>query len=280
MSRYLIVNADDFGHTKGVSEGILRAYREGIVTSTSVMINKPAAADGLRLALGVASDLGFGLHLTLTSGRPVLAAESIPDLVQASGSFHRPEELMMALAGIDLSQVERELRAQVELFIQIAGRAPDHLDSHHHITYKSPVLLSVMLQLAQELDMPIRNPFQRNDDQAEAAMGEKQAVIRSEDMLRRSQVLMPDCFLEHFYAKQATLGNLLNMLFDLPDGVCELMCHPAIVDDALRDSSTYSERRADELAVLVHPSVRDLIEAGGIELVSFGSLGKAKEVTT
>lgn len=51
MSRYLIVNADDFGHTMGVSEGVLRAHQEGIVTSTTVMINRPAAADSIRIAL-------------------------------------------------------------------------------------------------------------------------------------------------------------------------------------------------------------------------------------
>ncbi|MBN1428723.1 MAG: ChbG/HpnK family deacetylase [Anaerolineae bacterium] len=269
MPRYLIVNADDFGHTKGVSEGILRAHRDGIVTSTSVMVNKPAAEEAIRLALEFAPRLGLGLHLNLTSGKPLLPVEHIPDLVQADGVFHHPKALKLLLQVIDMSQVEHELRAQIERFIRIAGRAPDHLDSHHYVTYWLPSIVSMMLQIAQEQGIPIRNPFGEGVD-----MEDRQDVVLEEcavrDVLRCSQTPMPDRFLDRFYDEQTTLGDLLNVLFDVPEGISELMCHPAIVDDDLRNSSTYSDRRADELMALAHPAPRELIAFAGIELISFG----------
>jgi predicted glycoside hydrolase/deacetylase ChbG (UPF0249 family) len=277
MPRYLIVNADDFGHTPGVSQGILRAHREGIVTSTSVMINKPAAAEAIRLAQHDAPRLGLGLHLNLTSGKPVLPADDIPDLVQADGTFHRPPELMPRLATIDMLQVEQELRAQVARFIEQAGRSPDHLDSHHNSTYMSPSIASLMLQLATELSVPVRNSFPtleyiQEDPSAGLtphAVGEIAARVAA------SGVLMPDHFVYHFYDERATLGDLLNVLVDVPEGVTELMCHPAVVDEAIRAASVYAERRSDELAALTHPSVHELIAAQGLQLISFGGLSDA-----
>lgn len=274
MSRYLIVNADDFGHTAGVSEGILRAHKEGIVTSTSVMINKPAAAESIRLAQRDAPTLGLGLHLNLTSGKPVLPAENIPDLAQADGSFHRPPSLMPQLATIDMSQVERELRAQVDRFVRQAGTAPDHLDSHHNSTYMSPKIVSLMLQLAMELGVPVRNSFPtveylQEDPSAEITPQDAREIAQ---LVAASHVRMPDHFVYHFYDERTTLGDLLNELVDVPEGVTELMCHPAVVDEALRASSDYAERRGGELAALTHPSVRELITAEGIELISFGRL--------
>lgn len=274
MPHYLIVNADDFGHTPGVSAGILRAHREGIVTSTSVMINKPAAADSIRLAQRDAPNLGLGLHLNLTSGQPVLSAEKIPDLVQADGSFHRPPSLMPRLPTIDMSQVEQELRAQVDRFIQQAGTTPDHLDSHHNSTYVSPKIASLMLQLAAELGVPVRNSFPTMEYiQEYPSTGlTPQVVGEIVDIAKTSHVPMPDAFFFRFYDEHTTLGDLLNVLVDVPEGVSELMCHPAVVDEALRASSVYADRRGDELAVLTHPSVRELIAAQGIELIAFGRL--------
>ncbi len=272
MPRYLIVNADDFGHTAGVTEGILRAHREGVVTSTTVVINKPAAAESIRMAQRDAPNLGLGLHLNLTSGKPVLPVERIPDLVQADGSFHRPPSLMPQLATIDTSQVEQELRAQVDRFVRQAGVAPDHLDSHHNATYVSPRIVSLMLQLALELGVPVRNSFPTTEyiEEDPSAGLTPQDVSEITDLAAASQVRMPDHFFYHFYDEQATLGDLLNLLIDVPEGISELMCHPAVVDEALRASSVYVDRRGDELAVLTHPSVRELIAAEGIELISFG----------
>ncbi|MBA3075615.1 MAG: ChbG/HpnK family deacetylase [Anaerolineae bacterium] len=89
MSKRLIVNADDYGHTRGVSQGIRLAHLRGIVTSTTAMMNYPGAVDDLRMAVKECPRLGLGLHLVLTSGRPVLPAEKVPDLVNLEGKFYK-----------------------------------------------------------------------------------------------------------------------------------------------------------------------------------------------
>jgi predicted glycoside hydrolase/deacetylase ChbG (UPF0249 family) len=282
MPRLLIVNADDLGYTPGVTRGIVRAHHEGIVTSSSVMINMPAAAESVELALREAPDLGLGLHFTLTAGPPVSAPDEIPDLLQDGGLFRRKEDVVAHLAGIDMAQVEHELRAQIDHFAGIAGRPPDHLDSHHHVTYFSPPMLALMTRLAGELGVPIRRPIPRKQETAirllvslgiapdRAAAGEMVSDLGR--FLSDTPVPMPDGFIGAFFGEGATLGDLLNLIIDTPEGMTELMCHPGEVDDDLRAWSGYAERRADELVALTHPSVREMMRAEGIELATFGSL--------
>src|SRR5262245_54200868 len=106
MSRYLIVNADDFGLTDGVSAGILAAHRNGIVTSTTAIVNGQIAAHQVRAA--VDAGIGIGLHVNLTLGRPLTPAAS---LVDDSGRFIRDPRGAAARAAA--SDVEREVAAQV-----------------------------------------------------------------------------------------------------------------------------------------------------------------------
>ena len=86
MRKKLIINADDYGRAPGVSRGILQAHREGIVTSTTVMINQPDVEPQLTQALAC-PELGIGLHLVFSAWRPVLPPELIPSLVDPGGSF-------------------------------------------------------------------------------------------------------------------------------------------------------------------------------------------------
>jgi chitin disaccharide deacetylase len=127
----LIVNADDFGYTPGVTRGILRAHKNGIVTSTTVMINMPYAEESLRMAREQAPDLGVGLHLNLTAGTPLSAPNLVPDLVDKNGEFLSRETLLPKLSSIDPGQLACEIQAQAQRFVELMGKPPDHLDSHH-----------------------------------------------------------------------------------------------------------------------------------------------------
>lgn len=286
MLRQLIVNADDFGYSPGVSRGIITAHTQGIVTSTSILITAPHAAESIALARTAAPKLGLGLHLNLTSGQPALPPAQIQDLVAADGSFLHKSALGARLPTLNPDQVERELRAQVALFEQLAGRPPDHLDSHHHITYLSPAIFRIMLMIARELGVPIRNPLPGTTEQDRRAavfmrdvLGEHLSdsftfelanVLRS--MRDGSGVRMPQTFIADFYGPRAILGDLLLLLLDMPEGTAELMCHPAAVDDLLRQGSGYADKRADELAALTHPSARELIHSEFIQLITFADL--------
>ncbi len=280
MAIQLIVNADDLGYTPGVSEGIIRCSLSGIVSSASAIVNMPDSEAGLSQAIVRAPKLGLGLHFNLTSGTPVSAARSVPDLVDEAGRFYHREEMLRRLPVLSLDQVEIELTAQLHRFIEVTGRKPDHLDSHHHITYLDKRILETFLSIAHEKGLPVRQPVSKEkeaglflDAYPDVDAGTAQTAGRGlRQRIEHSGMHAPDHFVADFYDMRTTLGDLLNYLTSLEIGVTEMMCHPAVVDESLRRLSTYVDRRADELAALCHPSVAELIAAEGIELVTYAAL--------
>src|SRR5947209_16345510 len=84
--RRLIVNADDFGRSRSINEAVIRAHREGILTTASLMVNEPSCAEAVELAKQNPA-LGVGLHLTLLMGHSALPSKEIPGLVNESGEF-------------------------------------------------------------------------------------------------------------------------------------------------------------------------------------------------
>ena len=276
MKHTLIVNADDYGHTTGVSEGICQAHLQGIVTSTTAMMNRPAAVEELPKAAALCPRLGLGVHLVLTTGIPVLPAAKVSTLVDAVGRFNRRDELIARLNQIDLNQVDAEWDAQVELFVKSTGRNPDHLDSHHHSSYFSPALFERMLRLAAELRCPIRNPFADvSNPAADYLPGDSSAPQLAEisTLLQKIDPKRPQRFFASFYDEGASPAHLREILQEVaasPEGqVCEIMCHPARVSDELRQISDYSDMRGVEMQVLTDPSLPSLLEELEIELVTF-----------
>src|SRR6266545_2812134 len=104
MPRQLVVNADDYGLTRGVSRGIREGYRLGIVTSSTAMMNMPGVGEDLRLALEETPRLGLGVHLVLTAGRPALTPDQVPGLVSSEGRFLPHDEFTSSRKQLDLAQ--------------------------------------------------------------------------------------------------------------------------------------------------------------------------------
>jgi len=266
VRRRLIVNADDYGHTPGVSAGIRQAHLEGIVTTTTVLANRPGALDAIRVARHRTPDLGLGVHLNLTSGRPCSPPESIPSLVDAEGLFLRPEVHFSEPRRVDRRQAEIEWRAQIETFLQ-SGALLDHLDSHHHIAASRPDLWDLCLDLAREFGCGVRLPVLQEPDPPEAF-----PFFTVDDAMRRlsaSGVPHTDAFVDRFYGDQATLENLQSILRGSAPGVTELMTHPGQADQELLSTSVYARERETELALLTDPGVRQTIEREGILLTTF-----------
>jgi predicted glycoside hydrolase/deacetylase ChbG (UPF0249 family) len=279
MTKKLIVNADDYGHTPGVSGGIRQAHLNGIVTSTSVMMNRPAAPLELEKAARLCPHLGIGLHLVLTTGHPVLPAEELPSLTQPDGSFYKLAGFIRNITHIELNQVFAEWHAQVEKFFKITGHAPDHLDSHHHSSYFTPDLLEGMLRLAEELNCPIRKPFgESSADPGDYLPAELagQYVSQFADLICEYHPRTTNNFVGDFYDADATKENLLKLLekisSDKRTASWEIMCHPALVDDELRAATTYNEPRARELEILQNAEVKAYIKSAGIKLINFSQL--------
>lgn len=280
--RVLIVNADDLGMSEGVTRGILEAHHDGIVTSSSVMMNAPHARAGLETALRDAPDLGLGLHLTLTWGRPILPPQRVPSLVDAQGGFVSVPRGVALPRHWSRDDIAAELRAQLDRFVDIAGRPPDHVDTHHGVsTYTAPVR-EVMLEIAAEHGIAVRRTRAGWFASMERIMpatadlpdGWGPWLERVPTPWRRGPMaertpLSADGLDLRFSGERATVEQLLRILDSLPEGVTELLCHPGRANGG--DDYAFREM---ELAALTDPRVRAKIEQTGIELASFAVLAK------
>lgn len=284
MAKRLIVNADDYGRSPGVSRGILRAHSHGIVTSTTVMINQPAIEMQLASALAC-PDLGIGLHLVFTAWRPVLPPGTVPSLVDDQGRFLDQHTVWAQPDTLSLEQLHAELAAQLARFSALTGREPDHLDCHHFV-HLYPPFFRVYADLAAQFHLPLRVPFPPQADFRRALdtlpfledfpHDLVRGMITTNSALLNARLLVyPDHFISTFFGEDAlSVGYLLNLLRTLPAGTSELMCHPGYVDSSLA-SSTYRTEREGELDLLTHPAVRAEVDVLGIELITFGSLRQA-----
>lgn len=281
MRRQLIVNADDYGRSRGVSRGILQAHREGIVTSTTVMINQPGVELHLAEALNCPA-LGIGLHLVFTAWKPVLSPGRIPSLVHVNGHFLDQHTVWARAESISTQDLHAELAAQVDRFERLAGRLPDHLDCHHFV-HLYPPFFQVYADLATHFRLPLRVPFPPEADFRQALETlpflegfphdlVRGMIVTNSALLQARHLAYPDRFVATFFGREAlTLEHLLDLLDALPEGISELMCHPGYDDPALA-TSTYRTEREIELALLTHPAVRRRIEELAIELVTYRTL--------
>lgn len=275
MNRYLIVNSDDFGISDGVNRGIVEAHLHGIVSSTSVMAHMPAADAGIRYAQAEAPTLGLGLHLTLSFGTPVSDPARIPSLVTSEGTFVSTfAELSQKMTSFSATDLEIELRAQFERFVLLAGRKPDHLDSHHHSTYYQPDAFEVMCQLAAEHDLPIRRPtwldgpaFDHMPTNADGRLVER---LR-ESYERHGKPRTTDAMLDPIFRweRGSRVEALRQALEGIHPGYTEIICHVGYAEDL---QEIFNIQREDELEALTDPSILACLPILGIREVTFANL--------
>ncbi|MDZ5608128.1 chitin disaccharide deacetylase [Bacillus pseudomycoides] len=231
----LIVNADDFGLTEGTNYGIIEGHVNGIVNSTTMMMNMPGTEHAVRLAKEYKS-LGVGVHLVLTAGKPLLT--DVPSLVSKDGFFHKQSTVREG--NINPTDVEREWTTQIEKFLS-SGLTPTHLDSHHHV-HSLPILHDVLERLAEKYNVPIRRC-------------EQERAIRP----------FSDVFYSDFYSDGVQEDYFVKLKERVQDGkTVEVMAHPAYIDPELVKRSSYVMDRVKELRILTES---DLPE--GMELVKF-----------
>ena len=276
----LVVNADDFGLSESVNDGILCAHRRGIVTATSLMAVGRAfdhAIDCCRSAPG----LDVGVHLTLVAERPLLPGAS---LAGPNGRF--PASAMALLrryltGGIRRDEVRAEWSAQIERILS-QKIAVSHLDSHQHV-HVLPGLAQICLELADRYGIPfVRLPCERLAmDQPPSLHGIKRlfgaASLRVAWALARlagvQQAARPPLqFLGFRDGGRLNLERLQRLIRELkPGGVYELMCHPGF-SPAEPQIRRWGYEHETELLALSHPSLRSEIAARGIRPCRFADL--------
>lgn len=246
----LIVNADDFGYSKGVNLGIVEAHRDGVVSSATMMVNMPGLEHAVRLAKENPF-LGVGIHLVLTCGSPV--SGNVPTLTDENGRFRRGQE---HLGYADTEDVEREFLAQLERFWS-TGLKLTHVDSHHHV-HTHETVLPVVLRLADRFGLPIRNPW----------------TYAPRNVEQGHRVSTTEGFSHHFYGDDLTGKTFIQIVDGLAKySTAEIMTHPAYLDEELLVGSSYSRQRARELQVLTSSQVKDFIKQSKVQLAAFNEIG-------
>ncbi len=192
MPRHLIVNADDFGLCRGVNRGIIEAVERGIVTSASLMVRQPAAAEAAAYAR-LNRNISIGLHLDLG------------EWVYQNGDWVPLYEVVPIA---DADAVKVEIDRQVARFRELTSRNPSHLDSHQHAHRKVPVR-EIALETAQKLSVPLRecDPLIRHCGKFYGQAGDGTPL--------------PD---------NISVAGLKKILETLPEGVNELGCHPGYAE--------------------------------------------------
>jgi predicted glycoside hydrolase/deacetylase ChbG (UPF0249 family) len=239
------------------------------------MMNMPGVEEALHNAMQECPRMGLGVHLVLTTGAPISPASQVASLITEDATFAHASDLIHRLSSLDQKEVKAEWRAQVERFISVTGHTPDHLDSHHHVSFLSSDLFLIMLELAQKYQCAIRFP---NGEAAVVLLSDfppEAARVCQDNNLRlldRYRPLRPDTFISCFYGEKATFTGLFNLLKNLPTGTTEIMCHPGYDDEGLINHSDYHKQREGELTILTNHEIREFVKERNIELINFKDL--------
>lgn len=275
----LIVTADDLGLSEKINLGIAQSFKEGIVTSTSLLVNAPATEHAISILKDMPS-LQVGLHLGIVEGFLTSGHRELRSRYEYFGlnknclprdwkeyffrySFRNEKHLW-----------NEEFEAQIQKFLDIFPSVP-FLNSTQHL-HLVPDLFEMIISLCKKY----RIPWLRMGNQLIFSGNFSKRPIHSLGInllskLNFSQdVKSTDCLLGTDQAGKLTTESLSQILAKVPQGLSELIVHPGFGDDALRNllPDTYKSFNWDgETRALISPEIRSLISQNGIILQSFGA---------
>ena len=271
----LVVTADDFGRAVEVNEAIEEAFARGVVTATSLMVAEPMARDAVQRAKRL-QGLRVGLHLVLVDGRPVLAPERVPDLVDSQGLFR--QSLLRASIAFLLSpavrrQLAMEIEAQFDAFAR-TGLALDHVNAHRHV-HLHPVVAHLLLRIgARHGAKAMRVPVEPAPVLAAVEAGSKArapGVGTWAQLLRRrfaaAGMTTPDQVFGLAWSGAMTSPRLAGLIAHLPEGLSEIYLHPAKTARFAGAAPGY--RYVEELAAVTDPAVIEAARVSGAERGGF-----------
>ena len=272
VPRRLIVNADDFGRSHSINEAVIRAHRDGILTTASLMVNESGFDEAATLARENPR-LGVGLHLTLLMGRSALPPEKIPGLVNSRGEFsNSPVGVGMgyffkrSLRG----QLRAEIHAQFEKF-HATGLPLDHVNGHLHL-HLHPVIFKILMDDSEKLGIRrfrlTRDCLARSRRMASGRWFYRvsHAAIyswlssRAREPLRQRGIQHAQITFGLLQNARVDEDYILKLLPELPPGDSELYSHPSL------------DEFKHEFDALVSPRVRELVNKLGIELIRYQDL--------
>jgi predicted glycoside hydrolase/deacetylase ChbG (UPF0249 family) len=302
----VIVTADDYGSCLNVNQGIEYAVRHGAITSLSVLGNFTDSLDDLaRLSLEY-SQIGIGVHLNLTTGKPLLGPDEVPTLVDRDGRFFSVPEFLSRVRRIDPGDLERELTAQVDA-VENAGISIDHLSDHNGLLSIYPPFFDILVKLAVRYDVALRSPavasvkyrrmYPRAGTRKRSTVLAAQAAALNpfgalgllrytgpaafEEKAReldRVGIRHPGVLIDCLYGTP-TIENALYILSNLEERTSEIVVHLGSTErspscpDGL--DTGYFENRERELMLLTSTYLRDYAAGLNVRFIRFSDLVKA-----
>jgi len=271
-ARRLIVNADDFGRSHSINEAVIRAHREGILTTASLMVNEAPCAEAVELAKQNPG-LGVGLHLTLLMGRSALPPAEIPGLVNPGGEFaNDPVKVgFRYFFRRDLrGQLRKEIHAQFARF-RATGLTLDHVNGHLHL-HLHPTVFNILMEDAETLGIErmrlTRDPFWTDVPFARGKRlyrashaliywilsGRARAEFRKKQIRHTHRVFG---LLQNDRVDEAYVSKLLPAL---PAGDSEIYSHPSL------------DKFKHEFEALISSRIKAQTEKLGIQLIRYQDL--------
>ena len=271
----VLFNADDFGLSRGINEGIIKAFKGGMLKSASLMVTGDAFMDAVELARKNPL-LNTGIHLTLVGGKSVLMREAIPTLVTNEGFFRKDFYSFMQsylLGSIELKDIEREIRAQFEKYLGM-GLKIRHVNSHQHI-HIIPSIFRVVKRICDEFEIRnIRIPYEplRLNFIRRPRRFLDWIVLSFLIKLLRSKFHKDDGFdyfdFRGFFDSGNLTTNSLKNILRTVKARTEIICHPGIPDRLTAEKyASWQYSWESELKILTSEDLRRLVEEEGVKII-------------
>ncbi len=280
-AKQLIVNADDLGLHPSVNNGIFRAHREGIVTSTTILIGGSAftqAVEGLKDN----PELGVGIHLCLVDQEPVSEPEKIRSLVKEGGRLPSSHKVFMRdylLRKIASEEIYVELESQMAKAID-CGIKPTHIDSHQHL-HVIPSIASMVAQLCKKFGIervriPVDDPSLSYRSKSIKRELEGRVLTLLAKKARRiftdSGISSTDSFFGFACGGQFDKTTWRSILPRIGEGVTEIMVHPGDNNVNLSSNTSWKYHWEEELNALTDPEIKSQLALHEIQWINYGDI--------
>ncbi|MFH1441740.1 MAG: ChbG/HpnK family deacetylase [Candidatus Omnitrophota bacterium] len=288
--RKIIINADDFGLSKSINKGIIKAFKEGILTNTSLLPNMPGFDNAVDL-ITENPQLPVGIHLNIFRGNPILPALKLKSLTKKGSFFNNIFIFLYSIyaGNLDFKELESECRAQIEKLLK-KNISITHLDSEKHLHLIKPIF-DTTIKIAKEYGIskvryinkiPYRNILGASGIFTNKFYNNLFLNIFS----KQNRLSIQKCDLkttDFFYGisridSNAIISEFKKVLLDLKNGTIEIMCHPGYIDEEWDNYPLNTEKyylnnsREAELNALISPELKELIKKSNIKLIAFKDL--------
>ncbi|ARW20683.1 Carbohydrate deacetylase [Pediococcus pentosaceus] len=248
----LIIRADDLGYSDAVNIGIERSVHKGIINNVGVMVNMPTTLDGLSMIRD--TKVCLGLHVVISSGRPLLNPKFIPSIVDDDGAFLSSADYRKAPNDfVNLDEVILEIEAQYQKFIELVGRKPDYFEGHAVVSdnfFKGLLVVAKCHQL--------------NLLQVTLNSGRPSLLFKGHSLHVFMESMNKD------YNPYQTLKRAV--LSSCDEEYPMMICHPGYLDDYLLKHSSLTTPRTKEVEMLTDPQVRAWLYQHQVRLIKYNEI--------